>query len=123
MSDTIFKKIKYIFLFSTYLALSVWKSYDIPNPFLYFYVGITCLVYYTLRVIWLKKNFSKKKKFIKLLILEDVFIFFGIITIYLTVKTYNPKGFTNFLYIISTTLFLLPTIIYEYLDKKNPNNK
>lgn len=121
MSDMIFKKIKYIFLFSTYLALTVWKSFDIPNPFLYVYVGITYFLYYTFRIIWFKKNVSRKSKFIILLLLEDLFIFLGIITIYLTIKTYNPKGFTNFFYTSSIVIFLIPTIIYDYLDKKNRN--
>lgn len=111
-----YKKIKYLCLLIDYIIISLWQVFDSS-----FVLGITIIpivISFVFRYKWFKQNFFFLKKYTILLILEDLFIGAGLIFLVLTINKYNGRNFTNFIYLSSLMVFLIPTFIFEVIFEK-----
>ena len=82
-------------------------------------ISILWLTYFILRVILFKSQYIQMKKHLLILILEDNFIAAEIIVVYLTISKYIYKGYINLLYCLALIVFLIPSIMVQYIFKKN----
>lgn len=111
-----YKKIKYLCLLIDYIIISLWQVFD--SSFVLAITIIPIVISFVFRYKWFKQNFFFLKKYTILLILEDLFIGAGLIFLVLTINKYNGRNFTNFIYLSSLMIFLIPTFIFEVIFEK-----
>ena len=111
-----YKKIKYLCLLIDYIIISLWQVFD--SSFVLAITIIPIVISFVFRYKWFKQNFFFLKKYTILLILEDLFIGAGLIFLVLTINKYNGRDFTNFIYLSSLMVFLIPTFIFEVIFEK-----
>lgn len=111
-----YKKIKYLCLLIDYIIISLWQVFD--SSFVLAITIIPIVISFVFRYKWFKQNFFFLKKYTILLILEDLFIGAGLIFLVLTINKYNGRNFTNFIYLSSLMVFLIPTFIFEVIFEK-----
>lgn len=111
-----YKKIKYLCLLIDYIIISLWQVFD--SSFVLAITIIPIVISFVFRYKWFKQNFFFLKKYTILLILEDLFIGAGLIFLVLTINKYNGRNLTNFIYLSSLMVFLIPTFIFEVIFEK-----
>ena len=116
-----YNKIKYLCLLVDYIIISLWQVFQ--SLFVLGIIIIPIIVSFIFRYKWFKQNFDFLKRYTILLILEDLFIGVGLIFLVLTINKYNGRNFTNFIYLSSLIVFLIPTFIFEVIIEKNKKNK
>lgn len=110
-----YNKIKYILLFILGILIGLFvlniNNYNETIFPVVFGISIVIvwIVYYVIRVIWFKKNFECLKKYIILLILEDLFISCGLVLIYILKK----NAIWEDLPFLILFPFLIPSIIID----------
>lgn len=113
-------KVKYIGYMLLYFFMILFSFYN-NMLFLVIFLNIWLLLY-MFRIIWFLKLYSSLKKYIILLIIEDIFIFSGFIFMYFTSNNNNiEKNSVNIFYCLSFLIFLIPTFIFH--NKFNKFNK
>lgn len=114
-----YNKIKYVSLIILYFLILLCSYSNYNNLFIIMLI-ITGIFYYIIRVIWFKGELNHLRKYIFLLILEDVCISIGLIAMFFTIKPNINKNFINVLYCLCFIPFLTPSIIFHYkYVKKN----
>jgi len=83
------------------------------------FILVLWVIYYIFRVIWFTSHYISLKKYLLILILEDNFIAAGIILIYMSISKYIYKGYMNLIYCLLLTIFLIPSIVVQYILEKN----
>ena len=116
-----YNKIKHLCLLVDYIIISLWQVFQ--SLFVLGIIIIPIIVSFIFRYKWFKQNFDFLKRYTILLILEDLFIGVGLIFLVLTINKYNGRNFTNFIYLSSLIVFLIPTFIFEVIIEKNKKNK
>lgn len=111
-----YNKIKYLCLLVDYIIISLWQVFQ--SLFVLGIIIIPIIVSFIFRYKWFKQNFDFLKRYTILLILEDLFIGVGLIFLVLTINKYNGRNFTNFIYLSSLIVFLIPTFIFEVIIEK-----
>lgn len=105
-------KVKYIGYMLLYFFMILFSFYN-NMLFLVIFLNIWLLLY-MFRIIWFLKLYSSLKKYIILLIIEDIFIFSGFIFMYFTSNNNNiEKNSVNIFYCLSFLIFLIPTFIFH----------